>query len=288
MKKLLFSFLGCACSIGSAWAVDDSLGVKMLDGKYFIQHKVEKGEALYRLSKRYNVPVQKIEEANDGLKEGLKNGFVILVPTTKPEQNNKSKNTAKKPVYHNVEHGETLYQISQKFSVSVDEIKKWNSLNDNSISPGQDLIIAFKDENINSLKTSNPATIGVKPEDGYVDGKYKNEFKDFHEKLEERRKEGKTEWIEVREKGIAGWIDDGSVISDKSLALHRTAPPGTIIRLTNLMNNRSILIKVIGQLPKGTDSENVTVKITKTAADKLGVLDKYFRVDMQYGMEKVK
>jgi flagellum-specific peptidoglycan hydrolase FlgJ len=42
---------------------------------------------------------------------------------------------------HEVQAGETLYAISKKFDISVDELKKKNNLSDNTLSIGQRLII---------------------------------------------------------------------------------------------------------------------------------------------------
>lgn len=48
-------------------------------------------------------------------------------------------------VSHKVEEGETLYFLSRKYGVSVEEIKKANNLLDNSIKIGQELIILQKE-----------------------------------------------------------------------------------------------------------------------------------------------
>ena len=42
---------------------------------------------------------------------------------------------------YNVTKGDTLYSISKKFNISIDELKKKNSLSDNALSLGQSLII---------------------------------------------------------------------------------------------------------------------------------------------------
>ena len=42
---------------------------------------------------------------------------------------------------HTVQKGDTLYSISKKYNTTVDELKKINRLNDNTISIGQELII---------------------------------------------------------------------------------------------------------------------------------------------------
>jgi LysM repeat protein len=45
------------------------------------------------------------------------------------------------PVYHTVQAGETLYSISRKYGVTVDEIKTKNNLTDNTLSINQKLLI---------------------------------------------------------------------------------------------------------------------------------------------------
>lgn len=54
-------------------------------------------------------------------------------------QESKSKEVKKRT--HTVAKGDTLYNISKRYGCSVDEIKRWNNLKDNSISLGQELII---------------------------------------------------------------------------------------------------------------------------------------------------
>lgn len=43
--------------------------------------------------------------------------------------------------YYEVSKGDTLYSISKKFNVTVDDLKQWNNLSDNAISIGQSLKI---------------------------------------------------------------------------------------------------------------------------------------------------
>lgn len=55
-------------------------------------------------------------------------------------------NSAPKPSttggnYYEVTKGDTLYSISKKFNVTVDDLKQWNNLSDNAISIGQSLKI---------------------------------------------------------------------------------------------------------------------------------------------------
>ena len=43
---------------------------------------------------------------------------------------------------HTVQPGETLFRIGRKYHVSVEKLRKWNNLLDDTIEVGQKLIIA--------------------------------------------------------------------------------------------------------------------------------------------------
>lgn len=48
------------------------------------------------------------------------------------------------PVYHEVQPGETLFRLSRKHGVDVEQIKKWNNLSDDLIEVGQRLIVGYQ------------------------------------------------------------------------------------------------------------------------------------------------
>lgn len=48
------------------------------------------------------------------------------------------------PVYHEVKPGETLFRLSRRHGVDVEQIKKWNSLTDDLIEVGQKLIVGYQ------------------------------------------------------------------------------------------------------------------------------------------------
>jgi LysM repeat protein/ABC-type branched-subunit amino acid transport system substrate-binding protein len=55
----------------------------VLDRDYFI-HKVQPGETMYSISRRYNIEQEAISRLNDGLKEGLKADMELRIPGHKP------------------------------------------------------------------------------------------------------------------------------------------------------------------------------------------------------------
>jgi LysM repeat protein len=52
------------------------------------------------------------------------------------------------PNHHIVAQDETLASISQQHKCSVDDLKKWNNLNDNTIHPDQKLLVTAPKEEI--------------------------------------------------------------------------------------------------------------------------------------------
>lgn len=127
-----------------------------------INHKVEPKETLFSLSKKYNVSVEELKNINEQvLKNGLKIGQLIKIPSAKkvedsdtatasvsePTNNDsideKSQDqTVENTIKHKVEPKETLFGISKKYNVTVDEIKQQNAaLLQKGLQIGQILII---------------------------------------------------------------------------------------------------------------------------------------------------
>jgi membrane-bound lytic murein transglycosylase D len=62
------------------------------------------------------------------------------VPSTQPPGGN-NQNQGSERIVHTVAQGENLFRISQRYNVSVDNLKLWNSLPDNNIKIGQKIIL---------------------------------------------------------------------------------------------------------------------------------------------------
>jgi LysM repeat protein len=132
MIKLLFVFLSWSA------APADSLRLETVDGKQFIIHQIDAKETLYSISRRYGVPVTTILESNPSSEGGISVGKLLRVPYL-PKST-----TANAGSIHIVAQGETLYSIARQYTVSVEELKKWNNLTINEISLGQTLRIDKK------------------------------------------------------------------------------------------------------------------------------------------------
>ena len=94
---------------------------------------------------------------------------------------------------------------------------------------------------------------------------------------------GRLGLTERTERGVAIWIADDNLDGTKMLALHRTAPVGTVVKVTNPMTDRVTFTKVVGKFTENESTKDVIIVLTKATADLLGALDKRFQVTIDYG-----
>jgi membrane-bound lytic murein transglycosylase D len=101
------------------------------------RHRVEPGETLTAIAKKYRVTAQAIAEAND-LERGseLEPGEKLIIPATRPAEETKSR-----LVRYRVHRGDTLGGIADQFSVTAEQVRKWNGLKSNKVSRGMILRI---------------------------------------------------------------------------------------------------------------------------------------------------
>jgi LysM repeat protein len=113
----------------------DSVGIEKVGNKTFIIHQVEEKETLFGISRRYQVAVNDVIESNPLLSEGIQIGQRIRIPFI-------SKSAVPSgSTLHKVIPGETMFSISKKYGVSVNDILSWNSLQGADLSVGQSLVI---------------------------------------------------------------------------------------------------------------------------------------------------
>lgn len=141
-----------------------------------ILHEVAKRETLFGISKKYGVSIETILTANPEAESGIKIGQKLKIPgveTVLQEMSDeapviikkdpiKDTTTLKAPpikisftdtiILHTVLDHETLYSISKRFMVSVDELQKVNCMKNTRIKPGDILKIPVRQEKIEAVK----------------------------------------------------------------------------------------------------------------------------------------
>jgi membrane-bound lytic murein transglycosylase D len=101
------------------------------------RHRVEAGDTLTSIAKKYRVTAVSIAEANDlDRNEGLTPGEKLIIPAARPVEESKPR-----LVRYRVRKGDTLGGVADQFSVTGEDIRKWNGLKTGKVSRGMVLRI---------------------------------------------------------------------------------------------------------------------------------------------------
>lgn len=138
-------------------------------------YKVKSGETLYGISRKFNTTVDELLQLNPSAENGIQKGQLLKVPGKVEEteevevvevneepvpnpfvvENETEQITVKfedSIVEHKVLAHETMYSISKRYMVSVEEIMKMNNLKSTSLAQGQVLRIPVKQERIEKVE----------------------------------------------------------------------------------------------------------------------------------------
>lgn len=126
-----------------------------------VRHQVKMGETVRMISKKYKVEPAEIYRLNKFAVDGIREGMVLQLlvpkkadaivettpePVAEPEPEAVTETVEALDISHTVAKGETLYSLSRKYNVPVDDIKALN-----------------EDKLKNGLKTGQVLTIRTKP-----------------------------------------------------------------------------------------------------------------------------
>lgn len=268
------------------------------NGLETVEHRVEKGQTLYFLSKKYDTSIQDLMRFNPQIEKDMiiKDGMILKI-FTKPIQQVVSTNYR----YHIVEKGQTLYSLSKMYNVSVDDIIYMNQLDNPSIGIGDKLIVQNVNDDalFNSSKNNGTAKESIPNDNGKnipVENKKDNANNPLYTQVGTVKDEGKKLEIKSKDvemykmlydsyadvgssikkkKGIGNFLEQSST-KDVYLAMVEGVVSGQVIRLRNLMNNKVIYLKVIGSVPSKDEKNNIAIKISQAAARDLKIVEDRF------------
>ena len=100
----------------------------------YLTYTVQRGDSLWKISRKYEVPVNDIISFNNLSSVNLQIGDELKIPLTYQDNNTASKT-------YTVKTGDTLWSIAKNFDVSVNNLKAANNLTSNLLSVGQTLTI---------------------------------------------------------------------------------------------------------------------------------------------------
>lgn len=136
---------------------------KYPDGTVFKMHKVVKGETLYRIAAVNGATVEEVTKVNPGLENGMKLGQILRIPMRDAAQETTEvPEPVKAPVAkvifydtlvkHTVLPHETLFSISKRFMVPVNDLQTLNKLRNGKIKEGDIIQIPLKKEKVKPIE----------------------------------------------------------------------------------------------------------------------------------------
>jgi len=267
----------------------DSIRVENLNGKNTIVHKVEAKESYYSIARKYNVTPQSIIQFNSN--RTLQIGTILRVPTNRAFSIPKTEpavpsseiqpNAKMAVVEYKVGPKEYLLLIARKFNTTVEDLKILNNLKSNNLSAGQILKVPYGTA-VEKVSAPPPVPLNVIKADSRNSSTVIDSSLNAGDRL--KLPPARYGLREVDERGVAIWISDNNLDGTKMLALHQTAPIGTIIKITNPMTGKSTFIKVVGKFSQNESTKDAIIVITRAAADLIGALDKRFQATIVYGV----
>ena len=126
-------------------------------------HKVKRGDNLGEISDKYGVSIAELKKWNKLRNNNLMTGDKLKiiknerVVTTVRKEVKADKNATETAVtsneaienptdFYEVQKGDNLFSIAKKFNVSLEDLKKWNNLNDLNVEQGSKLALVNNDE----------------------------------------------------------------------------------------------------------------------------------------------
>jgi len=251
---------------------EDTIFLKLgiLSEKIF-EHKLAPGQTLFSLANFYGLTLNELYFYNSKLKNNAYNiGESVKIPipnrAIKRYKGTYFEESQYVPVCYIVKKGDNLYHISKRiFKLPVDTVKQKNQLMDNTLYIGQVLDVGWM--SIYGIPDS------LRQFRGHPLWKHSfaNKRSYFYKKVYTK---------EYNRRGPALWIKGAK---DKStiVVMHRKAPEGSIVAVTNPMNNRTVYAKVIAKIPY-TYPADIEAIVSPTVAKMLGVIDEKFYVRTSY------
>ncbi len=299
----------------------DSVGVEKVGGKIFIIHKVNQGQTMFAVVRQYGTTIHALREANPGMSDQIQSGQTIRVPYTPKTAKKDSKKDDKKeekkelvkaevketkPVadtpsvatstsapsassasalpangIHKVEPGQTLYRVAVKYGVLMADLRKWNNLTDDNLKDGQELIVSEKGiEKAAAPVAAPPAKVATTVVKDSVKAKTVVPEK-VVKPVEEVAPPKVVKSKKKSESGLAEVIETDESTS-KFLGLHRTAPIGSLVEVLNEYNQEKIIVRIIGRIPDTSVNDDIVIKLSSRAFEKVSPNSKRFRAVVSY------
>lgn len=241
-------------------------------GNGIFGHQLTKGQTIYSLAKFYGLnldalynfnpelPADGTVSPNQTVNVPIPDSAIVDWKLAWPRKNFV-------PVFYAVKHGDTFYSVSKTyFGIAPDTLKLRNRLNNTALHSGQLIQIGWL------------STAGI-PDS--LQAANRNPLSLRMQSLQQAFNGAKTAKKTMFQNGAAYWQREKKG-ADDYFALHRNAPIGSIIQITNPLKKKTVFAKVIAPIPDQAYGDDIIVVLSPSVAKLLGAKDPKFYVELKY------
>lgn len=304
MKILLLQLLLLTGFIASA---QDTLWVKQKEGHPYLVHRVRSGETLFLLSKKYSVPPAVLADLNEvNYQDGLAAGSKFRIPIDQYNFIRIESVVKSRPIFYKAAEDDDLHSISRMFNIPQSAIQRWNHKDNPEVEAGAVLLVgwvAYDKEQIpfaaadtatatvakvviTSPKANKP-DVATKPVLLPKTPAHQSPDKDTaiaEESAFELLYDQQIQGVALNEESGAATFYPlrTKAAQDIYYALHNTAVRGSILKIVNPANGKTIYAKVIGTIPNLKEYHNAIVGLSSNAIPALGATDRRMFCRLSY------
>lgn len=140
--------------------------IKAASAETMVRHVVRRSETLGSIARNYGVTTQTIMSVNNLRSNRLKPGQELAIPAKAFRNSSSGAERKARPMpeasnqrFHQVREGDTLWDISKRYNVSVSQLKSWNDMERSAIQPGSRIKVrAAAVEPVRAPRASNSAS----------------------------------------------------------------------------------------------------------------------------------
>ncbi|MEP6617353.1 MAG: LysM peptidoglycan-binding domain-containing protein [Ginsengibacter sp.] len=230
-----------------------------------VYHIIQAKEGLYRVSTVHKVPIDVLKKWNNLNSDVVSNGTKLIVGYLKVQKDQPDATAQVTPPQKvpPVDNAITLPVEKKKEKIKIEEKKEPVVIKETMKIPEP---VKTEPE----MKEKETKAVGQAID--FKGGSFKNLY---NEQVNHKKAENEAGTAAVF-KTTSGWQDG------KYYCFHNTASPGTIIKVTNGANGKTVYAKVLDAIPDIKQNSGLMLRISNAAAEELGAGENKFDCSITY------
>jgi len=236
-----------------------------------VYHIVQAKEGLYRVSTNHKVPIDVLKKWNHLQSDVVSNGTKLIVGYLKVQKDQPDQNPQVAIQQKPVATENTVPAVPEKKKEKIKEEHRKAAIVVKEIAKTPEEVKKGTPADNKEVKETINTPVSAHTVD-FKGGSFRNLY---NEQASNKKPENETGVAAVF-KTTSGWQDG------KYYCFHNTAAPGTIIKITNSVNGKSVYAKVLDAIPDIKQNSGLLLRVSNAAAEELGAGENKFDCSITY------